>query len=638
LPNVTDYAIYYFPLAYALDLGSGSYHSHFLDRTSTHPLLLVDPLAKITTQRQQRLDDGEERLRTIPAIFVRFESQSSFDERSPMEYSASDAEVHSLLLSRQKNSSFPYLVWVSLIQNTTIQSVRMKSDLPIELVRSGPNDTVVVPVGGGERGDDVRVIQIVLFAAQAPIKGVVIDFLGGGDNTRNNDGITLTCLQTSPGINYRGEKMVPPRVELGVGEVGQLLILVDTKETAKRMFVGNATRLVKIQPTGLPATTITIHFDQDKRLKQSSSSSSWRKKGQDQRKAAGPPDSSDLWRLSRLAWLNAKTGLDEARVTKPYTPVRAETSIDGKGWVLQCLGRIIVISTETGLPARIQSNNRDVLSSPVAFRVMTASPGTRGVQRLHSAEVVAPRFWMAPGNTSAAWSVTLRSSDGSIETVVDGSLGYDGHLDLAVAVSLVPSSTNEVVRLDNISLAIGVHDDIARFAVGGGFGDDGDFFPKNCTALDWSWRRFNHDTLAPSGWRLWVGDVDAGVFLKLKGAEDAWNEANPGGASIPSSWAGGSGMNGGIRISRSEQRQPGPLQSRQVQIEAFSGPVELRRDAPPLLFNFSLVVTPTKGDYVHSDEVSSLLNTCRLVRSCGCIDIHLSNVLFLLQPGQTGTL
>lgn len=55
----------------------------------------------------------------------------------------------------------------------------------------------------------------------------------------------------------------------------------------------------------------------------------------------------ELWRLSRLRWLNSSIGMDDG-VARPYSPIRR------KGDTLFCLGRSVTLA-ENGLPAGIVS-------------------------------------------------------------------------------------------------------------------------------------------------------------------------------------------------------------------------------------------------------------------------------------------
>ena len=131
-----------------------------------------------------------------------------------------------------------------------------------------------------------------------------------------------------------------------------------------------------------------------------------------------------------------------------------------------------------------------------------------------------------------------------------------------------------------------------------------DFFPSsNPSRLNWSWRDFAKtvpdpnapagDPVSPAGWRIWLGDVDAGLFLKFKGSESSWNEAAPSSESVrpPSSWAGANLTSGSLNISQIGEN---------VQILATSGSsLDL---TVPLVFNFTFHVTPVKGDYTYSSE------------------------------------
>lgn len=97
------------------------------------------------------------------------------------------------------------------------------------------------------------------------------------------------------------------------------------------------------------------------------------------------------------------------------------------------------------------------------------------------------------------------------------------------------------------------------------------------------------------GWRFWAGDVDAGLFVKLKGTELDWNSGE-GGAVAPASWSNAG--KGGIKVT---EDGPNATSDTSVEFEAFSGARSLAPGAS-VTFNFSLLATPVKGDYQHTDE------------------------------------
>jgi hypothetical protein len=159
-----------------------------------------------------------------------------------------------------------------------------------------------------------------------------------------------------------------------------------------------------------------------------------------------------------------------------------------------------------------------------------------------------------------------------------------------------------------------VDKNVARFANGGGLADNGGWFPtENPSLMNWSWKDFNRKTYdpntpaggppEPSGWRMWLGNVDAGIFLKLKGDSVAWNEASPRAGSRgfepPLSWAGQDGSSGSLNVSSSASSISPSSSS--IRVEARSGPIQVL-SGDGLRFNFTLMATPTKGDWTHTAE------------------------------------
>ena len=134
------------------------------------------------------------------------------------------------------------------------------------------------------------------------------------------------------------------------------------------------------------------------------------------------------------------------------------------------------------------------------------------------------------------WVRTSTALGGALERVVRGTITYDGHMDFSVTLTAMASVTSA-----NFTLGVPVAKDLVRFAVGSGMGGDGGYFPtSNLSKLDWRWpapeSAEHHDDISRNGgvsfgvhagvgagWRVWLGDANAGVYLKLKGREVAWN-------------------------------------------------------------------------------------------------------------------
>mmetsp|Transcript_7851 Transcript_7851/g.27432 ORF Transcript_7851/g.27432 Transcript_7851/m.27432 type:complete len:667 (-) Transcript_7851:588-2588(-) len=192
-------------------------------------------------------------------------------------------------------------------------------------------------------------------------------------------------------------------------------------------------------------------------------------------------------------------------------------------------------------------------------------------------------------------------------------MGYDGRLDCAVVLRPAPGAK---LRVSSVALRLPLA--VAKYAVGGGLGDDGEAL-ANAQRLDWRWKNVpGADSRNPSGspsvqggWRLWVGDVDAGLFVKLKGADAAWDQAAGSKDLRFNPWAAGAGAGGYTATRRPGQRDNGPRASwapaarvqkaAGVDLTAFVDDADyfasyLGADGS-LAFNFSMLPTPVKGAY-----------------------------------------
>eukprot|EP00937_MAST-01D_sp_MAST-1D-sp2_P000025 g25.t1 len=205
----------------------------------------------------------------------------------------------------------------------------------------------------------------------------------------------------------------------------------------------------------------------------------------------------------------------------------------------------------------------------------------------------------------ATWSVKRLSRDGALSLRVDGRMEFDGHLDMAFVIATTNSSVASTVAPGQVSLRLAVEQQVARFANGGGYGDNGGFFPRrNASALDWIWTTGSASPRGVpklgTGWRLWLGDVDAGLWLKLKGASRDWNRA--GGGELPvESWARDAAR-GGLRVA-SNTSTAGSGGVTTVEAYAQLGAAALASAGTAgVTFNFSLMATPVKGDWQHTAQ------------------------------------
>ena len=553
------FAVYFLPFRWAFGGGSGSYCSFFLKPgESVGPNASV-ALASLTPGRA-----------AATAEFVRFESKTPFDTRSPMEMLASTQEVARMLGSAPRKD---YLTFPIAVTNATTQSLRLDA-LPISLAGKGPSTTVAAT---GKPGQYV-VIQIAVFALDA-VENMSVSFSAIGKIPAT----ALTCFQTE-GVDAQGMPMPPRTWSLAKGKVGALLIGITVPESG--VCEGYDTDALHggsfvLTPSSGKPTTIAVSMS----VACSASRSLALADG-------GQIDTSDLERLERLKWLNSRSGL-ESTVTRPYHPLGVSAHD------LSCLGRMVSLG-DLGLPAKIVANGVSLLAAPMAFEVQVGG------------SMIA---WQTGGSysvshdtngTIATWSTHSTSADG-IVMQVEGHMEYDGYVNLAVTLS-----SKKSVELQDTRLVTNMPKAAVKYASGAGMGDDGGFFPySNLSALAWRWSTLATPGQAPviaggpstggHGYRMWAGDVEAGLQIKLKGSDQGWNRPGGDSKSLPGgqkaganpkpfpTWANGN--LGGWNVSTA---------GGDTALIAFSGNRTLTA-GEPLLFNFSLMATPVKGAYLHSE-------------------------------------
>ena len=560
-PAAGFFAAYFLPFRWAFGGGSGSYCSFFLK-----PGESMDPS---TPPSDWEPTPGH----SAVARFVRFESKTPFDTRSPMEQMASPDEISAMTGAASRQD---YLTFVSAISNTSLQSVRLDA-LPASLVESGPNTTVAASAKPGQ----FVVIQVAVYALQ-DLENVTVAFSAVGKVPAE----AMTCFQTD-GVDANGNTMPQRPWSLSRGKVGTLLIGMsipqDDATTAELCSATPHAGSFTLTPAGGKPTTISVAVSVE-----CETVSSHEQTG---------IDTSDLDRLERLAWLNSRVGL-ASTVTRPYHPLEVNSR------AISCLGRTVHFGP-TGLPSQIIANGISLLSaSGVEFAVTVAGAEQPATWQPESAADADYSISLDPNGTTAQWSVSSTSSDGVLTLTTHGEMSYDGYINLAVSLE----STKDV-EVDNIALVSSLPQERAKYAIGAGLGDNGAFFPyRNLSKLAWRWSAQAQPGQQPvaggpitggTGFRVWVGDVTAGVHLKLKGSDPGWNRPNgdpnlPGGASpgeqpFPT-WANGNRGGWGATVDNATHT---------VSLRGYTGKRSVLK-GEPLLFNFSITPTPVKGAYLTS--------------------------------------
>jgi len=262
---------------------------------------------------------------------------------------------------------------------------------------------------------------------------------------------------------------------------------------------------------------------------------------------------AELWRLSRLRWLDSTAGLEE-QVTAPYTPLAVE------GSTVKCLGRDVRFGTG-GLPNSIHAGNSELLARPVDFVVETE----RGPVQF---EFDKPKLVKS---TPATVVLESTGKSGPLTLSCRARMEFDGYVNFQLTLE-----ADEETELKDCRVEIPIRETFATYMMG--MGCKGGYRPPR---WQWKWDPAKHQD------SVWIGAVTGGLQCKLKGPDYRWPLVNihyrrrP--LLMPEAWHNAG--KGGCVIETSGKDV--------VLLSAYGGPRKLIA-GKPLQFDFALLVTPVK--------------------------------------------
>ncbi|MEA1949998.1 MAG: DUF6067 family protein, partial [Planctomycetota bacterium] len=340
----------------------------------------------------------------------------------------------------------------------------MPDFVPRKWALHGPQDTF----SGKCRPNEYYCWQIGVHAAKEDIRGLTLEYSdmknAAGKVVIQSDDITCFNLE---GTDIRGNDFTKD-FALGKGMVRPLWIGMMVPDDA----LGDLRGEVKVRVNDRFTKTIRFQLTVD-----------------------GPiiPSHGDdePWRHSRLRWLNSTLGLDDNLLPPPFTAVKRQ------GATIEILNRTLHLN-HLGLPEKITSSGIDVLASPVRIDVLGAAGRPLVFKRAENK--------VLKENPSRVIQ-TARTASGKVTMSVRGELWFDG----AINYDLTLRGETEVA-LKDVAVVIPMRKELAKYFIG--FSHRGDRRPGT---WQWKWDRRYQDNAA------WLGDVKAGMGIKLLGEKDYWD-------------------------------------------------------------------------------------------------------------------
>jgi len=493
-----NYAIYYLPYdpgkSWAYFTPEDTADPAWLQRNGLTPELLTNGKWKLLPQ----------------AAVLEIQARTEFDRFDPMEVIATQQET-TQLLARHPNRT--YLLFPEGRQ----YAIRMFDDLPLRWIKRGPTSNFL----GHAQPGEYYPFQLGVWAARKQIDNLTVTFsalksLAG----KAIPASAITCFNLE-GTDWLGRPMQKV-FRVGQGKIRPLWIGVQIPKDAAGTYQGT----IKIQPQAAPETTVQVSIN-----------------------VGGPvledAGDSELWRFSRLRWLNSTLGLDDETVP-PYT------SLEVAGNTIKCLGREVTLGN-TGLPQSIVTHFDKSQVNPDESHEMLAAP----VELIVETDA-GPVNW-TPGPTKLAKAkpgVVVRKSTADSALFAKTTwtrMEFDGCIVFRVILD-----AKAPVDIRDISLNIPLKREVATYMMG--MGKRGGYRPAQVEL-----------TCSQPNNMLWLGDVDAGLECRLLGVEG-----------MPNVWS-----NGGCNITEADE---------EVLVRAYTGERSMEA-GEQLALRFQFLVTPFKPIY-----------------------------------------
>ena len=409
----------------------------------------------------------------VEADVLRFESRTAFEAWTPMGLRATVAETDALRRAHLENPV--------VFTEDRVNPIHPASWLPAKWAKGAEaRDSF----SGTALKDEYYVWQIALWTPGGALEGVKVKF---SDLVRDDDGAGrlgpsqtagvqqqgcgsiqgagITCFNTE-GVNWDGRPM-DIKLDVPANRVQPLWCgVMIPPDAAPGVYRGKATITAKGMSPREVALAITV------------ASETVRDHGD-----------GELWRHSRLRWLNSRIGEGDTP-TKPYKAM----TFDREARTIAASDKTLTLA-ESGLPASIKVNGREVLKKAMRFVIETEKGEEEigvGAFALESA---------ADGHV--AWRVKQQANNNKLRFDVLGRMEFDGFVRYVVEVAAEGD-----VKVKDVRFVTEYTPYASEYLMGAAYmGRDGGKRPQ---AYSWDWQNGCYDS-------YWSGGPEAGLHVEFRG-------------------------------------------------------------------------------------------------------------------------
>ncbi|MGL5317927.1 MAG: glycoside hydrolase domain-containing protein [Bacteroidales bacterium] len=381
------------------------------------------------------------------AKVVRFESRTRFDFQTSMGVIATRREMDSI--KNEYTSNF------IIFSEDRSFPIRLTRNLPAKWAKEIPSANYQ----GTASKNEYFVWQYGIWAPEKELKNIRIQF---SDLKNGNDIIPakeITCFNQE-GVNWNGDSL-KLNVNVARERVQAMWCGVQIPEQAKSgIYKGTVTVSADNQTSQILA--LEIHVDH---------------------KYLADKGDGELWRHSRLRWLNSTIGADN-KVVKPYAPLL----ISGEN--IQATEKNIKISAD-GLLSSIKVDEHEVLDQPMMLNVLT-NKGPLNFNPVCSSV-------LSTGEGQATW--IAKGASAGVTYRCEATMEYDGYIHYKVNIK-----GDEPLKIKDIQLQTIYKPSASTYFMGLGFAGG-----NNPKKQEWKWK-------GPFD-SYWIGSATAGLHVEFRGGK-----------------------------------------------------------------------------------------------------------------------